>query len=214
MARIAGLRSSISIQIDPHRNVIDVACGDPYAYYEETVEVARAAFQAPAPTGADVVIANSHPNDLSLTFARMKGMAPIRRAPANASRVLIAACPEGLGFHGLFPFMNAPPGHRRRMRLLRARMLAEHPSQLVGKMSRRLHGVGRHAGPVAAASPHPTWLYRPPVEGAQALPTVVPGMRITPDWDEVVSEITAEQSGRERLQTAIYECAPLQWVAP
>jgi nickel-dependent lactate racemase len=216
IARIVGLRTSISIQIDADRSVVELICGDAHAYYAETVEVARAAFQAPAPNGANVVIANSHPSDLSLTFARMKGMAPIRRAPADASRVLIAACPEGLGFHGLFPFMNAPPGHRWRIRLLRARMLMEHPSQLAEKVSRRLRGVSRHAGATAAPSPHPTWLYRPPVDGAKSLPTVIPGMRVTSDWDEVVSQIAAEQeqSGREQLQAAVYECAPLQWVAP
>ena len=214
VAQIAGLRTSISVQVDPDRNVIDLACGHPGAYYEAAVEAARAAFGAPAPSGADVVIANAHPNDLSLTFARMKGMAPIRRAPANASRVLIAACPEGLGFHGLFPFMNAPPGHRRRMRLMRARMMMEDPSQLVGKVKRRLRGVGRHAEPVAAPSPHPTWLYRPSVGAAHSLPAVIPGMRVTSEWDEVVSGIAAEQSGREQVQTTVYDCAPLQWVMP
>jgi len=214
IARIIGLRTSLLLLIDADRAVTDVACGDVDAVHATLVPVVRDRFRAPLPApGTRVVVANTYPIDVSLTFARSKGLEPLRRAPAGASRIAVAACPEGLGFHGLFPFLNGSAGHRTRMLLLRLPMLLHQPGQLVEKVARRLVRElrGRRAGK-ATIPVRPTWVYRPPLSAGGVLPANVPGMQVTGSWDGILAAVQREQGGTRTLDTEIYACAPLQWV--
>src|SRR5438067_8417039 len=124
IARMIGLKTMVSVLVNADREVVELTFGDPDAYYGDMLASTKDAFRAPPPDeGADVVISNAYPGDLSLTFLRMKGIAPLKIAPPRASRIAIASLDEGLGFHGLFPFMNAPRHHRQRMLVVRGRAL-------------------------------------------------------------------------------------------
>ena len=212
IARLIGLRTTVSLLLNADRDVIDVVCGDPDAYYAELLNSAREAFRAPRPdAGAHVIISNAYPNDLSLTFVRMKGIAPLTRAPCGASRIAIASCAEGLGFHGLFPFMNAPRFHRQRMKVVRGSVLLSKPGLLAHKVRGRLaHPFGALRESTAA---HPIWLYCPDPTHAASLPTAIPGMHVTSSWDEIVEAVRREQGGRTALRVLVYGCAALQWLA-
>jgi nickel-dependent lactate racemase len=212
IAPMIGLRTTVSLLLNADRDVVDVVCGDPHAYYAEVLRSARAAFHAPRPDeGADVIISNAYPNDLSLTFVRMKGIAPLTRAPRGASRIAIASCAEGLGFHGLFPFMNAPRFHRQRMRAVRASVLLSKPDRLAHKVRRRLaHPFGARRESTAA---HPIWLYCPDPAHTAGLPAAIPGMHVTSSWDEILEAVRREQGGRAALRVLVYGCAALQWLA-
>jgi len=207
IARMIGLRTTVSLLLSGDREVVALSCGDPYSYYARALRSAQDAVRAPAPDEhADVVISNAYPNDLSLTFVRMKGIAPLARAPLGASRIAIASCSEGLGFHGLLPFLNAPRYHGVRMMAIRARVLLARPRLLAQKIYRRL--TRRHgAGPTGHK---PIWLYRPDVANAARLPAEIPGMRVTSSWDEIVESVSREQGGRRVLRALLYSCAPLQ----
>jgi len=217
IASLVGLRASVVMLLDAHRDVVDLACGDPRTTHVG-LHATKDLFRAPPPAAdTRVVVANAYPNDLSLTFVRMKGMAPLGYAPAGASRVVIASCPEGLGFHGLFPFLNGPRHHAARMLAMRVPMLAHRPRELVRKLGRRL---GREASswltrgrPSSAPAP-PIWLYRPPAEGgaAASLPAAIPGMRAASSWDEILEAVRREQGGEQALKAELYVCTPLQWI--
>ncbi len=208
IAQRIGLGTIVSLLLDGDREVVGVHCGDPRGCYAEACRSAQEAFCAPPPEEhADVVIANAYPNDLSLTFARMKGMAPLWRAPAGASRIAVASCGEGLGFHGLFPFLNAPRYHRQRMLALRARVLLGRPRLLAQKVYRRLC----RRGGTRPAPRHPIWLYRPDAAHAPSLPAEIPGIRVTSSWEQVLEAVRREQGGRDALRATVYTCAPLQW---
>jgi hypothetical protein len=212
IARMIGLRTTVSLLLNADREVIDAICGDPHAYYADVLAAARDAFQAPLPDeGADVIISNAYPNDLSLTFVRMKGIAPLYRAPRGASRIAIASCSEGLGFHGLFPFMNAPRFHRQRMRVVRGSVLLSKPGLLAQKVRRRLAHPFRSRRESTVA--HPIWLYCPDPAHAAGLPAEIPGMCVTSSWDEIVEAVRREQGGRAALRVLVYGCAALQWLA-
>ena len=108
MARLVGLKTMITLHVDAGREVVRAVSGDHHAYYPDGVAFSRRAYSAPPPGDADVVVVNAYPADVSLTFTRSKGTAPLHLARPGASRILISACSEGLGYHGLFPFMNGP----------------------------------------------------------------------------------------------------------
>jgi nickel-dependent lactate racemase len=204
-----GLGTTVSLLLNGDREVVAVRCGAPQACYAVALRSAREAFRAPPPgERTDVVIANAYPNDLSLTFARMKGMDPLWHAPLGATRIAIASCSEGLGFHGLFPFLNAPRYHRQRMMVLRARVLLARPRLLAQKVYRFLSR--RREGRPAVRNP--IWLYRPAAVKGPGVPAEVPGIRVTSSWDEIIEAVRREQSGRDALRATVYSCAPLQWL--
>ena len=130
----------------------------------------------------------------------MKGMGPLWHAPLGASRIAIASCSEGLGFHGLFPFLNAPRYHRQRMMALRARVLLARPRLLAQKVYRLL---SRWRGRRPAAR-NPIWLYRPAAVNGPSLPAEIPGIRVTSSWDEIIEAVRREQSGRDALRATVY----------
>lgn len=215
IAQLIGLETAVLVVTDANRQVVDLACGDVHSLYAPFLDSARAAFRAPRPApDTRIVISNAYPGDLSLTFVPMKGSVPLTLAPPTASRIIVGSCSEGLGFHGLFPFMNAPRLHRYEMLSYRVAANLNQPRRLVtkgtAKVTRKLRG--RTAGSQPAGSRHPTWLYCPSEESLAILPRQVPGLRMTASWSEVVDGVTAEQNSEAPLPTAVYTAAPLQWL--
>jgi lactate racemase len=226
IAHMVGLRTSISLHVDAQRQAVRIASGDHQRYYDNEVACALQAYRAPIPADADLVISNAYPIDVSLTFMRSKGIIPLLHARPGASKVLIAACSEGSGHHGLFPFVNRP---RFQNQLHLARKARARPTALPARSarfaSRRLKAaLGRRGAATATVEPHrqdgpdgrhptnPIWLYtpgRPP----GSLPAEIPGMRIVHAWTEVLAQVGREQLAEEALEVSIYPCAPLQVLA-
>lgn len=226
VARIAGLRMVVSLNVDAARRPVRIAAGDPEIFFEEAARFARERYAAPASErGYDVVIANAYPMDVSLTFARSKGLAPLARVRPGTSRVLIAACPEGLGLHRLFPYLNGPrfESQIHRLRRWSAVSPATIAPRLVSKLRARLVAQPRGATHARAASHHRQqfageietsaesvvhlWA---PMARPGSLPATIPGLRLAADWAEVVARVQAEHPGRDPLRVAVYPCSPLQ----
>jgi hypothetical protein len=216
IASLIGLRTTISLLLNADLDVVDVASGDHRLYYTEVLRAAKEAYGVPAPpAGARVVLANAYPADLSLTFTRIKGMAPLQRAPRDASQIVIAPCVEGLGLHQLFPFLNAPKFHRHRTAAIRARMDLAHPRKLPRKIAGHLLApfrARRQAEQVSTGAARPIWLYRPETAGAPDLPTHIPGMEVRSSWEAILEAVQREQGGPENLQVAVYPSAGLLWL--
>jgi lactate racemase len=215
VAEAIGLRTSVSVHVDADREIVRLACGDHRRYYEDAVAFALETFLAPLPGEADVVVSNAYPIDVSLTFMRSKGIIPLLHGKPGASRILIAACPEGVGHHGLFPFVPNPSRMRYRHMARRARAQPGLvPRKLAGRgrsVLRRLSSDGRPT-PAPAASPvaprRPIWLHAPGRQPGE-LPTNLPGMTAMYSWDEIIARVREEQDGRGDLRVAVYPCAPL-----
>jgi hypothetical protein len=193
--------------------------GDHEAYYREAVRFSMEAYRAPLPGDADVVVSNSYPIDVSLTFIRSKGIAPLLRAAPAASRIVVSACPEGIGHHGLFPFMDVPRFYRQRHRArgawVRPRRAAVSVARRTARRartfatSRGTDGGRSHSEPPGDEPPRRILLHAPGAE-AGSLPADIPGMLAVSSWDDVIESVRREHPGRDRLTTVIYPCAPLQ----
>ena len=182
------------------REVIRLACGDPFLLYAGEVEFARRIFAAPRPEDADIVICNAYPSDVSLTSVHMKGIAPLEYCAPGASRIVVASCPEGMGHHGLFPLVHPHPKLQRLQHIAR-RCAAMNSRDLWRKIAGRDRREPAHRNPV--------WLYRPgnhrldlPVESAE--------FHISSFWTEIVQAVRSEHSHSRYLQAVLYPCAPLQ----
>jgi len=213
IAAMIGLRTSVSAHVDADRQLVRLVCGDHGRYYDDAVAFALETYRAPLPGDADVVISNAYPIDVSLTFMRSKGIIPLLHAAPGASRILVSACPEGLGHHGLFPFVPNPERwayrHMARRALARPGLIPARLAQRAVRMLRRpVSNDGAEPAPAAAPPPRPIWLHAPG-RAPGDLPVNLPGMTAVYAWDEVLERIRAEQDGREDLRVVVYPCAPL-----
>jgi nickel-dependent lactate racemase len=217
IAVMIGLRTMVSVHVDSSRQIVRIVSGDHFQYYRDAVAFSVEAFRAPLPGEADVVIANAYPIDVSLTFMRSKGLTPLYHAASHASRIAISANSEGLGHHGLFPFLNGPRFDSQRRLALRMRHMS--PAQVVAKVSgriRRLTGKLARLQAAGETSRHPIMLLTPEaVRGS--LPTETALSRgsaerlvIFDQWAEILERIELEQPGRSELDVVVYPCAPLQ----
>ena len=221
IAALIGLETTIAAHIDPWREIVRVVSGDHNVYYEDAAAFSKRAYGAPAPTGADVVVVNAYPMDGSLTFLR-KGIGPLAHAPPSASRIVVAACTEGIGHHGLFPFMNGPRFARQTELLRRARArpgaiplkAARRAAKRLGPLApRRWAPAPRPAKrPAAASAVRPVWLH-PTDRDPGSLPSEIPGMIAIHSWPQLIEHVAREQGGRDTLQVVVYPCAPLQVIA-
>jgi hypothetical protein len=216
IARIIGLNTTIALHVDANREAVRIVSGDHDLYYRDAVAFSRQRYRAQLPAEADIVISNAYPMDVSLTMMHIKGTIPLRHAKPGASRVLVAACPEGVGYHDLFPFIGGPRFRRQRNwgRSAMARPRAV-PRKAAGKALQRISRARRL--PAAPTSPppsqtrqvaNPVWLYVPG-EGAKSFPAEIPQMTLCDTWESVVETIIREQGPRSALEVMIYPCAPL-----
>jgi hypothetical protein len=210
IARLIGLRWMVMTHVNARREIVRLVAGDPDVAYPAAAAFSRERFAAPLPGDADVVIANAYPMDISATFMRSKGVIPLLHASVGASRLLLAACPEGVGHHGLFPL--EPPsgiaGLRRRLEMIRARGPGE-VIRLAGAVARRPFRSRTAARP--SPRRQPILMYQtidPPATAP--LPARLPGMKVVGSWPAVIDTIRAQQGGRDGLRVVVYSCAPLQ----
>lgn len=197
-----------------------MVAGDHTRFFREAVEFSRTRYRAPLPGDADLVLASAYPMDVSLTFARSKALGPLAHAAPHATRVQLAACPEGLGHHALFPYLNGPR-FERQLHLAR-RMSVANPRTLPAKavrrgaelVSRRLRQAAVHspvqayAGQIHATAQRPLLLYAPD-EIAGPLPAAIPGVERLGSWERVLARIADDHRDKGRLRVAVYPCAPL-----
>jgi nickel-dependent lactate racemase len=210
IADMMRIRSMISVQVNADRKPIRIRCGDYLSYYQDEATFARRTYTAPPPGDADVVISNAYPTDLSLTFALMKGAAPLHQCRAESSRILLASCSEGLGGHGLFPVVNVPKLHRYKtyLRFASIRPLV-FARKIPSALSTRIGISNENARTIPIRVwKNPVWLYAG-TNSAGALPPQAPGVRITKSWSEIVQAIGREQDIARRLKVLVYPCAPL-----
>jgi hypothetical protein len=224
IAVMIGLRTMVTVHVDGERRIVRAVSGDHFAYYREAAAFSRSAYSAPPPGDVDVVISNAYPLDVSLTFMRSKGIAPLFKSKASASRVVVAACSEGIGHHGLFPFVNGPrfDGVRQRVRrvsVMPRQTLLSEAARAMRRATRRL-SVSDLSGCSEAAAPPglrgPIHLYSP-AGGAAGLPSEIPiwtgqpdRITVAPSWADVLQRLVSEQGGRDALDVVLYSCASIQ----
>ena len=217
MAQMAGLRFSISAMVDQDRRLVWLNAGDHEAYYAPAVLEAKRMFTAPRPSQSDVVIANAFPMDVSATFMHSKGIIPLLYARPGASRVLIAACSEGIGHHGLFP-LTRRAGLAADLAVLR-RQLRYSPGTvpaLILNRGRRALRMGADGERTEAAGQTRArqiiCFVTSKTTGLR--PGDLPNMRLFDDWSAVVSAVMEEQAGEGSQLVDLYPCSPLQLMSP
>lgn len=213
ISQLIGLRTVISVQVNSNREIVRIDSGDPLKYYHEAVKFCNDSFAVSFSDDADVIISNTYPNDLSLTFARLKGFEPFENCKANASKIAVASCDEGIGLHNIFPYINIPSFQKEKqlLRLLKTFGVKEISRKIFKRVMRKVHSTkGKRLNSREQVNNHTVFLYRPGEHTAK-LPSSIPGITQLTKWPEVIQAVQKEQGTRNSLKVVVYPCAPLQF---
>lgn len=196
VARKAGLDFIANVTLNHRREIGGLFAGDLVEAHEAGVRAAQRMYTVPVVTGADIVVADMYPFDTSWQFAQDRGLWPIECAGPTASRVVIAACPLGLGTHELFP-VDSPLWSRVARRLQHFRMAdLDRPFEKLRTVVKLLR-----------QKQHQMMVLSPGLE-AQDLKTMFPHAQRFGEWPALRAALVARH-GERPLSVAIYRCAPL-----
>ena len=195
VARKAGLDFIANVTLNHRREISGLFAGDVVKAHEEGVRAAQRMYAVPVVSEADIVVADMYPFDTSWQFAQDRGMWPVECAGSQASRVVIAACPLGLGTHELFP-VDSPLWSRVARRLKHFRLAdLDRPFEKLGTIMKLLRQKQHHL-----------MVLSPGLEGKD-LHTMFPHAQRFGAWPALRAALVARH-GEGPLTVAVYRCAP------
>ncbi len=193
VAEKVGLDFSINVLLNETRGIGRIFSGDKRAAHLEAIKTAEVLYAEEPVSDTDIVITNTYPFDTSLHFIS-KGTWPLNYVREGGSKVVIASCPEGLGFHGL-SLISQPglPGFIRRMRALSR-----------SDIRAKIHSAfGKNDG-ILFLSPNLT---------RNDARKIYPKARVFRDWESLLKKL-CDRHKRQRVRVAVYKCAPLLFTSP
>lgn len=196
----AGFDYIVNVVLTAERGVGGLFAGDRTLAHEAGVAFFKQRCMVPAPGEAEIVIADMYPFDTSLQFAYDRGLWPLLDLGGAVSRVAIAACPQGVGGHTLYP-VDKPLLARvvRRLRHLRPADLRSPLEKL-----RTIVQLLRHR--------RSELLVLAPGVTADGLAQVLPRATHFAAWAPLRAALERRHGAQARV--AIYRCAPLHLPEP
>jgi nickel-dependent lactate racemase len=196
ISRNIGLDWVINVVLNQRRDIAAVFAGDPVVAHRRAVERAKELCTVDPLRDADVVVSDFYPFDANLQFARDRGMWPLFTVGRKASRVVLAACPGGVGTHELFPVSEGL------LRKVSRRLKTVRPSditELAIKLGRFRSMLRERGFQVLVLSPH----LKP-----EEVRTVFPRGRHFMKWEHLIEALMGRHP-RGNVRVAVYRCAPL-----
>ncbi len=184
-----GLDFMINLLLNRNRDASHIFCGHRVIAYQEAVKVAKEFYGVKPIDDADIIIANAFPFDTSLHFLS-KGLWPFNYGTKGSSKVVVASCAEGLGYHALS--LSSLPGWSGFVQ--RTRALSRHDIY-------RLFSRSEDRGP-------DFFLFSPNIKGSD-LKRIYSRARLFKTWEGLMRELTTRHQ-KLPVKVAVYQCAPLQ----
>lgn len=190
IAEKVGLDFTVNVLVNQNREISHLFAGHRFLAHKEAVETAKQCYGVTPIEDADIVIANIYPFDTSLHFV-FKGLWPLSYGKNESSKVVIASCPEGLGYHALsLKSLSGWAGFHRRMKALSRHDIYSFIARLKNKKTAFL-------------------LFSPYVKKRQ-LKKIYPGAKLFNTWDSLIQQL--ESRHREsHIKVAVYLSSSLQF---
>jgi nickel-dependent lactate racemase len=195
VAKQIGLNFIVNVTLDNQRHINGLFAGDSELAYEEGVRAAKAMYQVPLKPDADVVVIDMYPFDISWQVAHDRGMWALELAKKDASKIVIAACPRGLGTHELFPVSYQL--FARVLRRLRHFRLADFQRPIAKlKTTTRITFQKQHRLFVCSSGlKH------------EELKSVFPYAEVFAEWRDIKTTLLARY-GEKPVKVVVYRCTP------
>lgn len=106
IAKKAGLDFIVNVVLNQQREVCGLFAGDKIFAHRKGVEFATKIYSVEPMMDADVVVVDAYPFDTTFQFAHDRSLWQFTGLKKNVSKIIVAACPAGLGNHDLYPLKN------------------------------------------------------------------------------------------------------------
>jgi nickel-dependent lactate racemase len=185
----------VNVVLNQQRKIAAIFTGDKNIAHRQGVEFASKQYRIQSVNDADIIIADMYPFDADLQFAYDRGFWPLHKAKRDASKIVLAACPEGVGDHELFPLESAVQVRiSRRLRNFKMRDLKTLPYRI--KSGRNM---------IKKKSLDFMMLTQGISE--EELRTIFPNGEIYHQWDNLLLELKRRHT-KPTVKVAVYKCAP------
>jgi len=195
IAEIIGLDFVVNMVLNTERNIAGVFCGDRQQAHLQGIKFAKHHYTIDPIADADIVIADMYPFDVDLQFAHDRGFWPLMSAKKRSSKVILAACPKGIGSHDLYPISNTLfQRYTKRIKFFDRRDLGS-PVEKITKLHRLYKQKSLKY-----------WVYSTGVREEDLTP-VFPNAKLYRRWELLLNELTQNHTSPS-TKVAVYRCAP------
>jgi lactate racemase len=192
-----GLDFIVNVVLNQERDIAGLFAGDRILAHRQGAKLATELYYTNPVDDADIIIADMYPFDTSLLFATRKGYGPLMDGKNKSSRVVIAACPMGLGFHSLTPlFKSVSSRFIYRLKYIRLKEFL-HLGSKIGVLKKIF--IRRH---------HNLMVLSPGIT-EEELKTEFPNARLFSTWSELLNELESRHRNLP-VKVVVYPCSPLQ----
>ena len=101
MAKKVGLDAIVNVMINGNREITGLFVGDFVLAHRQAAEFSRKCCEIEIVSQPDIVVSNAYPEDLNLRYAWCGSWA-LNSVKEGGTKILIAGCPEGTGYHRLY----------------------------------------------------------------------------------------------------------------
>jgi nickel-dependent lactate racemase len=190
-----GLDFIVNVVLNQKREIAGLFAGDKIKAHQMGIKAAAGLYAVKKEDNADIVIADLYPFDTSLQFARDRGLWPIEGLKKHTSKVVIAACSEGLGDHELYPVTNP----------LKAR-IARRLRNLQFKEFRNFANKARALRKGLTLRSMDMMMFSTGLDG-RGVASVFPRAEVFRDWNDVI-RILRSRHQTSGVKVIVYRCSP------
>lgn len=185
----------VNAVLNQERRIAALFAGDRRQAFRHGVEKAKQLYSFSASQNADIVIADMYPFDANIQFAFDRGMWPLYGTKPGASKVILAACPEGVGSHMLFPV-------KRPLQTRIIRRLRHFHRRDIGSLPYRL----KSAFTLVTQKPKDVWMLSEGIRNDE-FRALFPKGTIYRTWENLLADLQAKHP-KLPVRVAVYRCAP------
>jgi nickel-dependent lactate racemase len=182
VATKAGLNAIVNVMINSQREITSVFVGDFVKAHRQAAEFSRKCCAVTLVQQPDIVVTNSYPEDLTLRYATC-GAWPFGTVREGGTKILIAGCPEGTGYHRLY---GSPPT----LTLRRIKALQQ--------------------GQPVSNQEHRDFIMFSPFIGAKEAYEILPNCLFFNSWSELMNQVMLVHKGEKKVTVAVYPYAGIQ----
>ncbi|MFC2052889.1 nickel-dependent lactate racemase [Chloroflexota bacterium] len=185
----------VNVVLNQQRQITAVFAGDKNIAHRQGVDFASKQYHVQPVNGADIIIADMYPFDADLQFAYDRGFWPLHQAKRDASKIVLAACPIGVGDHELFPLESAVQARiSRRLRNFKMRDLKTLPYRI-------------QSGRNMVKKKSLDFMMLTQGISEEELRPIFPNGKIYHQWNNLLLELKHRHT-KPPVKVTVYKCAP------
>ena len=185
----------INVVLNQEREIAGVFSGDFILAHRQAVKFFKEHYTIESVRNADVVVADMYPFDIDMQFAFDRGFWPLTKVNSQVAKIILAACPNGVGNHTLYPITTSLKGkYIQKIQGMRLKDLRD-PIYKIKKIFTS-YKQKKNNYMILSKGLNPT-----------ELKTVFPNGELFRTWGEILIELERLKPGAT-LKVAIYRCAP------